>query len=393
VSVEQRSTAYDRGPGEPAATGDAPVAAAGDDAIAAAEAEAETLRADEPVLGTPGPPVNRRSPFMIGLLAAAGVAVTYGLVELMIVSAGILALIGLSLFLAVGLEPAVAWLTRYRLPRALAVAIVVIAMVGVGVGFLVAAIPLLVAQVENFLHNAPGYVAQMKSHSATLSDLDARLHLQDRLNHWASSDLPKGLLSAGVTVLSATASTLIVLVLTVYLLIDLPSIRRLVYRLTPASRRARVILIGDEVSVKVGKYVLGNLITSGIIGVGTLIWLLAWHVPYPFVLALTVAIFDLIPVVGSTVAGILVTLVALTVSLPIAIATAVFYVTYKLLEDYLLVPRIIGRAVDVPATATLLAVLIGGAALGLLGALVAIPAAAAIDILLRETVYPRLDQS
>jgi predicted PurR-regulated permease PerM len=382
-----QSTAYDRGPGEP------PPPAEGDDLIAAAEAEAETLRADEPVLGTPGPPVNRRSPFMIGLLAAAGVAVTYGLVQLMVVSAGILALIGLSLFLAVGLEPAVAGLTRCRLPRPLAVAIVVVAIVGVAVGFLVAAIPLLVAQAENFLHNAPGYVAQMTRHSATLNDLNVRFHVQERVNHWVNTDLPSGLLSAGVTVLNATASTLIVLVLTVYLLIDLPGIRRLVYRLTPASRRARVILIGDEVSVKVGKYVLGNLITSAIIGAGTLVWLLAWRVPYPFVLALTVAIFDLIPVVGSTVAGALVTLVALTVSAPVAIATAIFYVTYKLVEDYVIVPRIIGRAVNVPATATLLAVLIGAAALGLLGALVAMPAAAAIDILLRETVYPRLDQT
>jgi predicted PurR-regulated permease PerM len=139
--------------------------------------------------------------------------------------------------------------------------------------------------------------------------------------------------------------------------------------------------------------VLGNLVTSAIAGLGTLIWLLAFHVPYPFVLALTVALLDLVPIVGSIVAGALVALVALTVSAPVALSTMVFFIAYKLVEDYVLVPRIIGRAVDVPATATVLAVLIGGAALGILGALVAIPAAAAIDILLRETVYPRLDQT
>ncbi len=193
--------------------------------------------------------------------------------------------------------------------------------------------------------------------------------------------------------LTTTVSTFTVLVLTVYLLADLPRIRRLIYRLTPSSRRARIILIGDEISVKVGRYVLGNLATSLIAGVGTLIWLLAFGVPYPIVLAVMVAVFDLIPVVGSTVAGVIVTLVALSVSLPVAIATAAFYIAYRLLEDYLIVPRIIGHAVSVPATATIVAVLVGGAVMGLIGALVAIPVAAAIDILLRETVFPRLDKA
>jgi len=138
---------------------------------------------------------------------------------------------------------------------------------------------------------------------------------------------------------------------------------------------------------------MGNLLTSLIAGVGTFIWLFAFGVPYPVVLGIMVAILDLIPIVGSTIAGIIVSLIALTVSLPIAIATAVFYIAYRLLEDYLIVPRVMGHAVDIPATATVVAVLIGGTAFGLLGALLAIPAAAAIDILLRETVYPRLDQA
>ncbi len=365
--------------------------------VAAAEAEAETLRSDEPILGTPGPPVNRRSPFMIGLLAAAGVAVTYAAVHMIVVAANILALIGLSLFLAVGLEPAVAWLTRRRLPRGASVAIVAVLVVGVVVGFLVAAIPPLVGQVEVFIHQLPTYLAQMKDHSTTLGRLDERFHLQDRLTKLTSdtngASVATGLLSAGQVVLNATVSTLTVLVLTIYLLIDLPRIRRTIYRLTPASRRPRVILIGDEISVKVGGYVLGNVLTSLIAGAGTLVWLYFFHVPYPIVLALLVAIFDLIPVVGSTVAGVIVTLVALSVSLPVAIATAIFYVAYRLLEDYLIVPKIIGKVVDVPATVTIVSVLIGGAALGIIGALVAIPAAAAVDVLLRETVYPRLDRA
>jgi len=386
---------YDRGPGEDPPTSDGEPAD-DEDIVAAAHAEAAELRAPDPVLGTPGPPVNRRSPFMIGLLGAAGVAVTYGLVQLLVVAADILALIGLSLFLAVGLEPAVVWLTRGGLPRAVAVAAIAVTVVAVVVGFLFTAIPVLAAQIQSFLRNLPHYVAQMSDHSTTLGLLDERFHLQQRLGGLVGNgqaDVTSGLLSAGRAVLTGTTSALTVLILTVYLLIDLPSIRRIVYRLTPASRRPRVILIGDEVATKVGWYVLGNLVTSLIAGVTTLVWLLAFGVPYPVVLALTVAILDLVPIVGSTVAGVVVSLVALTVSLPVAVATAIFFVAYQLVENYVIVPRVIGRAVDVPATATMLSVLVGGAALGLLGALIAIPAAAAIDILLRETVYPRLDET
>lgn len=379
----------------PDATGTDPGAEAG--LVADAHAEAATLNNDDQVLGTPGPPVNRRSPFMIGLLGAAGVAVTYELGQFLLTASGVLVLVGLALFLAIGLEPAVHWLLRTHMPRGLAVAIIALAVVGGIGGFLALAIPPLVAQAEAFSHALPSYIAQIHDHSSTLGRLDARFHIEQRVTAAvggdAQSKVTSGLLGAGKMVLSATAATFTVLVLTVYLLADLPRIRRLAYRLTPASRRPRVILIGDEISAKVGRYVLGNLLTSLIAGVGTFIWLLAFGVPYPIVLGIMVAIFDLIPVVGSTIAGVVVSLIALTVSLPIAIATAIFYVVYRLLEDYLIVPRVMGRAVEIPATATIVAVLIGGTAFGLLGALVAIPAAAAIDILLRETVYPRLDQA
>jgi predicted PurR-regulated permease PerM len=333
---------------------------------------------------------------MVGLLGSAGVAVTYLVVHLLVVAANVIVLVGLAWFLALGLEPVVVWLIHRGLRRGVAVAIVVAAVLASVGGFIAAAIPVLTAQFESFLHRIPAYLAQMRDHSTTLGKLDARFHLQQHASELTKSGTPaltKGLLTAGEAVLTLTASSLIVLVLTVYLLVDLPRMRRLTYRLVPASRRPRAIAIGDEVTSKVGAYVLGNLATSAIASIGTLIWLLAWGVPYPFLLAIMVGILDLIPVVGSTVAGVIVSLVALAVSLPVAIATAIFYIAYRLLEDYLIVPKIIGRTVKVPATATLIAVLLGGAVLGILGALIAIPFAAAIDVMLRETVFPRLDSA
>ena len=163
--------------------------------------------------------------------------------------------------------------------------------------------------------------------------------------------------------------------------------------LAPQSRRARVILIGDEIFTKVGGYVLGNFLTSAIAGAGTCIWLLAFGIPYPLLLSLLVAFLDLIPVIGSTVGGAAVSLVALTVSLPIAMATLGCYISYRLAEDYLIVPRIMGRTVAVPAVVTVVAVLVGGALMGIIGALVAIPAAAAVRLLLHEVTFRRLDSS
>jgi len=116
-------------------------------------------------------------------------------------------------------------------------------------------------------------------------------------------------------------------------------------------------------------------------------------IPYPILLGLFVALMDLIPVIGSTIGGAVVSLVALTVSLPVAIATLAFYIAYRLAEDYLLVPRIMGSTVKVPAVVSVVAVLAGGALLGIVGALVAIPVAAALLLLLREVTFRRLDRS
>ncbi|ASW53913.1 AI-2E family transporter [Plantactinospora sp. KBS50] len=372
-------------------------AAAGPDPspLAGAEGEAARTSTDQAPLGRPGRPLDRRSPYLIGLLGAAGVATTYGGIELLSAGREVLVLIGLALFLAIGLDPPVRLLTR-RMPRGLAIGVVTAGMLAVAAGFLTAAIPPLVGQTEQFVREAPGYLHAARDQHSAIGRLNSRFHLleqAERLVAGGGGDVATRLLGAGRMVLGATAAALTVLVLTVYFLIDLPRIRRLIYRFFPHSRRPRAILIGDEVFTRVGGFVLGNLITSVIAGVGTFAWLLAFGVPYPLLLALTVALLDLIPVVGSTVGGIIVSLVALTVSFPVALATGAFYAGFRLAEDYLIVPKIVGRVVAVPATVTLVAVLLGAAVLGVVGALVAIPIAASIRIVLQETVFPRLDRS
>lgn len=368
----------------------------GDARIREAEDAAAAQAGDTGGLGRPGRAVNRRSPFFVGLTAAAGVAVTYGFVELLIRARSTLILIGLGLFIAAGLDPVVSWLTRRGLPRWAAVLVVLFGMAGVIAIFVAIAIPPLAAQTTSLGHQIPIYMHQLQNHNSELGRLNARYHVQQRLMSLLSSRgsaLVGGILGAGELVLSTATSALAVIVLTVYFLAGLPGIKVFAYRMVPATRRPRVILITDQILVKVGGYVLGNVLTSLIAGLGTWLWMLIFGIPYPVLLGFLVAILDLIPVIGSTIGGIIVTLVALTVSLPTAIATLAFYVAYRLAEDYLIVPRIMGRTVEVPAVVSLIAVLIGGVLLGIVGALVAIPVAAAIRLLLHEVTFPRMDRS
>lgn len=362
--------------------------------VAEAEVTAAEMSSDDQPLGTPGRRFDRRSPFFVGLAAAAGVAVTYGVVRVLESMSSVLVLIGVAFFLALGLEPAASWFVKRKLPRWAATTLVLVIFLTLLGAFVGAAIPPLGEQAGELIKQAPHYMQQAQDHSSAVGRLNDRFHLQQRITetvNGSGGSLLNDVVSAGTAVFSAVADVLIVMVLTVYFLADMPRIRTTLYRLVPHTRRPRVILIGDEVFAKVGAYVLGNVLISIIAGVATFIWLMAFGVPYPLLLGIFVALLDLVPVVGSTIAGVVVGAVALTVSLPVCIATVVFFVVFRLAEDYLLVPKIIGRVVKVPALITVVAVLIGGALLGIVGALVAIPIAAALQLLTQEILFPRLD--
>jgi predicted PurR-regulated permease PerM len=192
------------------------------------------------------------------------------------------------------------------------------------------------------------------------------------------------------TVLSAVVS---VVVLTTYFLANLPAIKRTSYRLVPRHRRARVGLLTDEILRLVGGYLLGNLITSAVAGAAMTVFLLVVGVPDAFFLGLLVGLFDLIPMVGAPVGGVVVALVALSKSLPAAVAVVAFTLVFRVLEDYLLSPRIMRRTVEIAPLLTVVGVLVGAALLGILGALIAVPVVAALDLIRKEVLQPRLDEA
>jgi len=281
-------------------------------------------------------------------------------------------------------------------PRWAAVLVVIVGGLGIVAGFLAAAIPPMTSEATALAHQIPHYLHDLQDRNSQLGQLNVQYHVQDRLTKLLTSgsgSLVGGVIGAGALVIGTVSEILAIAVLSIYFLAGLPQIKLFTYRLMPHSRRPRAILIGDEIFAKVGGYMLGSFITAVIAGLGTYLWLLAWGVPYPLLLGTFVAFLDLIPVIGSTVGGIVVSLVALTVSLPVALGTLGFYIFYRLAEDYLIVPRIQGRTVELPALASLVAVLIGGVLLGIVGVLVAIPVAAAVRLLLQEVAFPRLDKS
>lgn len=346
-------------------------------------------------LGRPGPPFDRRSPFRSAFLAGLGLALAYAVAWSVVSSREILLLIALAFVLAVGLEPIVTQLTRRRIPRPLAVLLVSLAALGIVAGFFALAIPPLATEVEHLANQAPHYLHTLRSRNSFIGQLNTQFHLEAGLKKLltggGAATIASGVLGAGKLVLGVVTAIVVVVALTIYFLADLPRVTRVLYHLTPRSRRARAGLLIDEALARIGGYVLGNFLTSVIAGLGTFIWLEIFGVPYPLLLSVFVALMDLIPIVGSTIGGIVVSLVALTVSLPTGLATLGFYVVYRNAEDYLLTPRVMNRTVEVPGLVTVVAVLIGGVLLGILGALLAIPVAAAIKLLLDEVAYPRLD--
>jgi predicted PurR-regulated permease PerM len=146
------------------------------------------------------------------------------------------------------------------------------------------------------------------------------------------------------------------------------------------------------VLVEDGKELVGNVLTAVIAGEATFVWCIPFDIPYAVLLGVMVAILDLFPY-GSSVGGVIVGAVALTVSIPVCLATVVFYVVFHLAEDYLLTPKIVGRAVKVPAEVTVVAVLFGTAWLGVVGSLVAVPVVAALQLLVEELLFPVLDEA
>lgn len=300
----------------------------------------------------------------------------------------------IALFIAISLDPAVRMLTRRGMRRGLAVLIIFLVAGGLVAAFLVSVIPALVHQFEALVRDFPGYLANLQERSARFRGLSDRFQLTSRIQDLLAGlpgQLGSGLLGLTRRLFGALFSTLTVLVLTIYFMADLPRLRHGVLRLFPHAHRARFGRIADVMVDKVGDYMIGNLLISLAAGLATFAALEALGVPFAVPLAFVVALCDLIPMIGAALGAVVCVLAALltTELWPTTVIVALFFVAYQQLENYLIAPRILRHTVSLSAAAVLLASLIGGTVLGLVGALMAIPVAAALKVVLAERLQAR----
>jgi predicted PurR-regulated permease PerM len=296
-----------------------------------------------------------------------------------------------ALFLATALNPAVEWLQRKGVRRrGLAVGLTFVAALLAAAAIVGAFAPTAVTQVRHFADAAPGYAEDLTHGRGRLGFLETKYHVVEKVRKAVEEGGATKL--AGVTgtavavtksVLTGVVAVLTIIFMTLFMLLEGPAWVERLLGLVPEHQRPRWEAVGRDIYRTVGGYVTGNLLISLIAGLTFGVLLFVLGVPYAVALGLLVAILDLIPLAGATIAAVLVTLVAFAASgTTVGIVVAVSFLVYQQLENHILQPLVYGRTVQLSPLAVLISVLIGAQVAGILGALGAIPVAGAIQVIL-----------
>ncbi len=347
-------------------------------------------------LGEPGDPFPRHSPFYIGFFGGLGALLAFWLGSQLLAIKSIVVLIVVAMFLAAGLNPIVEFLVRRGLKRGYAVLAVIAMFLTVLTLFILAIVPVISDQVAALTDNAPRWFDELKRNDK-VQELDDKYDIIQRAEDYVTkgdyaSSVFGGVLGVGLAVLSAVLNTFIVVVLTIYFLSSLDTTKSALYRLAPTSRRDRVTKLGDRVLRSVGGYVSGAFVIATCAGVTSLIFLFIVGLSeYAVALAFVVFLLDVIPMIGATIGAVIVSAIGFAEDWKIGVACVIFYLIYQQVENYLIYPRVMSKSVDIPGAVTVIAALVGAALLGVVGALLAIPTAAAILMLTREVFVRRQD--
>ena len=329
---------------------------------------------------------------VLGIILAAVV-----MIEVVQAARGILIWIFVAIFLATALNPAVdALQQRGVAKRGLAVAIVFVGAIVAIAALGATIIPTIVAQVNDFVDAVPGYVEDLTAGRGRLGFLEREYHITERVRDALSEGGASRLLGISGTALAVTkgvvtavVATLTIAFLTLFMLLEGPAWVERLYSLLPEEKQPRWRKVGHDIYRTIGGYVTGNLTISVIAGIVSTVVLLVLDVPYAVALGLLVAILDLIPLAGATIAAILVSTVAFLDSTTSGVIVLIFFVVYQQLENHVLQPVVYGRTVRLSPLAVLIAVLIGAELAGVIGALAAIPVAGAIQVILVDWLEHR----
>jgi predicted PurR-regulated permease PerM len=328
---------------------------------------------------------------VLGLIIATAITL-----EVLWIARHVITWIFIALFLTLALNPAVDWVERRIKRRAAATGIVYLAALGaiVGIGWLF--IPTLVDEVNDFAQEVPNYLEDLTEGRGRLGFLQEKYHLVDRARDALSDGGASKLFGISGTalavakgVVTAVVATLTIAFMTFFMLLEGPKwMERFYSLLTPASRR-RWQAVGRNIYRTVGGYVTGNLFISLIAGTLTTIVLLATGVPFAVALGLIVAILDLIPLAGATIAAIIVGTVAFLHTVTAGIIVVIFFVIYQQVENHAIQPVVYGRTVQLSPLAVLISILIGAELAGVLGALAAIPVAGSLQVIFLDFLRHR----
>jgi len=349
--------------------------------------------------------VKIQNAFRLGLFGGLGVLVAIAIGAAVGSLATVLTYVGAALFLALGLDPLVSFLARHGWPRWLAIVTVLVALLAAFAGVIFALIPVVISQVTTGIKAVQSVIPAITT-GEFWSDvqhnfpwLDVKT-VESQFNSFIGSlDIAKiggGLITTGIGIATGIGGAIIVFILTLYFVASLGSIKRGLYQLVPASKRPGFIDIAEQISEAVGKYVMGQGALGLVNGILSFFFLQLifplFHVPvhYAVLLAVIALIGSLIPLVGTITASAIITLLVWAFDgTPSVFVVAIYYIAYMGVEAYIISPRIMRTAVSVPGVVVVIAALAGGTLLGVLGALVAIPVAASILLIIKQVVIPR----
>lgn len=342
--------------------------------------------------------------FRVGLIGTLGVGLGLLIISSVVTLQTIITYVGAALFISLGLDPAVSWLEKKKFPRWAAILTVLVAVVGVLTGVVFAIVPIIVDQVAKLSKAIPDLVKSVNT-STFLADIQRQFpglkvnEIVASITDYLGGNLTTittTLIQSGLAVVSGLFGGLIILILSLYFTASLHSIKRAMYQLVPATKRERFADLTEQITTAVGRFVIGQAALALCNGVLSFIFLSIIGAPFPALLALIAFLLSLIPLVGTISGSVIIVLTCLVPGIgssPLtALVAAIYYLVYMQVEAYLLSPNIMNRAVSVPGAVVVVAALAGGQLLGILGALIAIPVAASVIMIVKQVVIPRQNE-
>ncbi|HKA27707.1 MAG TPA: AI-2E family transporter [Gaiellaceae bacterium] len=332
------------------------------------------------------------------ILTVLGVIIAVAVVlQVIMIARHVIVWILVALFLALAMNPAVDWFQRHGIKsRGLASGITFLLVLAAFAGLGALFVPTVVNQVTDLVNKIPDYVHDISKGKGRFGFLETKYHLQEKIEDAIRKGGAKKVFGLSGTAISVTKSVISIVVgiitiafLTFFMLLEGPKWMERFYGLLSPESRPRWENVCNQIYRTVGGYVTGNLLISLIAGGSTTIVLLILDVPFAVALGLVVAILDLIPLAGATIAAFLIGTVAFIHSIPAGIIVVVFFVVYQQIENHFLQPVVYGRTVQLSPLVVLISVLIGAELAGILGALGAIPVAGAIQVLIIDWLRHR----